>query len=428
MPIFETKDGRRIQITPEEAAELRAGRPIRLDQGVPLAEVAKGATGVKFENISPEDRAAVETQLSKAAPGLINPAKRQAGLEQAAKEYTPPGQPGTVGSRALESGKFLGSIVLPSAIGAGSGVAANALIQGGGKLAGLLRTLLAGAGGAAGEDITQRLGLSEGGGMDSLASGGISALAQALSPRKLPKGASRLASQADLLEEGKGAMTEFGRLDKLAKAGPDIDVSKLGPHLFNLRRDLSKIPAPADARHAKILESIDLIAADLSPVSLRGKSIPVKVTAENAVEDVRRLNSLANELYKFDNEMASKVRESAGKLVDQIPGLSEAQRAYALSDRFRKGAKAVAPGGDPYAKLQNMLADPKFGSSKVLTPVERQALLKSGKEASELSSIYVKMLESPTGRQFLKAGISPTGAISQGMINLGLRFMGEAVE
>jgi hypothetical protein len=229
-----------------------------------IADIARDptVTGVRFENISPADKAAVQAQMRQGQrasvptlPGAPLPQQRSAELAQSAETANVASQDPQyraetqqIGKESLpELVKFAAANVAPAVLSGGGTAAASAAIKGGGLLARLARMSAGGGGGYLGEKINQAIGLSEGDEGTALVSAGLGAVPGFKKPsvKSLTSDERRI----QRLVGGEEVSTKAGVIKqagedyyKLARAGGDISTDALLKPLDDLMMSAKTTP------------------------------------------------------------------------------------------------------------------------------------------------------------------------------------------
>ena len=225
-----------------------------------IKQAAQGATGMQFENISPQDRATVEKQMQVVAPnvpqvGAPLPGQRAAELAKTGEVASAAAQDPQYLAETQQAGndslpeliKFAVANVAPAVMSGGATALGAAAVKGGGLLARLTRMAAGGAGGYAGEKINQATGLSEGDESTAMLSGGIGALPGFFKPKVASLTADerkiqRLTAGAEVGAKGEAAKGTGEALYGLARTGVDISSERLLKPLDDLMTQVKTTP------------------------------------------------------------------------------------------------------------------------------------------------------------------------------------------
>jgi hypothetical protein len=180
-----------------------------------------------------------------------------------------------------------------------------------------------------------------------------------------------------------------------------------------------KGPSPSAAAPAKLGDAPPNLAPGDTRLGIR--SAPTMLGAENIIDDVQRINRLATKAESagaFD--LAKRIRDAVGELSGLIPGYKEATKHYAKSKGYGEAKKVVRESGNPANRVRTILEGKR---STTFSPKEKQAIIRAAEKGEGIGAMMSMLLRSKTGQQFLKAGITPDGKISNSMIHLGLQFL-----
>jgi hypothetical protein len=333
-------------------------------------------TGQRFENISPADRAAVESQMKQGQgaevptlPGAPLPSQRSAELAQAGEIATTAAQDPQYLAETQQSGKeslpellkFAAANVAPAVLSGGGTAAASAAIKGGGLLARLARMVPGGVGGYAGEKINQAVGLSEG----DETTAGLSAVLGSLPGFKKPtvkaltsdeRKIQRLVGGKEVGEKAGVAGKTAEDLYALARAGGDISTDALLKPLDDLMMGAKTTPniggTPQGEAFLRKLEALRETLVKRVLEIKRTRSI--KLGDQGAIEQGAGVPAAAGgKDVAARTELATAEEATRGKkLSEQLR--TPFARLFEKTQAAKAGAEVGASTGIPKTKVTGM--------------------------------------------------------------------------
>jgi len=339
-----------------------------------IKEAAQGATGMQFENISPEDRADVEKQMKAVAPNVPQvtaplPSQRAAELAQTGEVASAAAQDPQYLAETQQTGKeslpglvkFAAANVAPAVLSGGATALGAAAIKGGGLLSRLARMAISGTGGYAGEKINQATGLSEG----DETTAGVSAAIGALPGFKKPSVKSatgdekliqRLVGGEEVAAKGRVAKDTASDLYTLARSGADISSERLLKPLDDLMTRVKTTPNIGNTKEGDaFLARLEALRETLVKRVLEiQRTRTIKVGGQEAIEQGAGVPvAVGSKAVAARTELATAEEATRGKkLATQLR--TPFARLFEKAEAAKAGAEAGGAAGIPKTKVTGM--------------------------------------------------------------------------